>query len=111
MFNFCNQNDNNAFVQQNINSSYDFETVQKARKDLVGEIQAIIEYDEHIHTSTNKAAIQIWKDIRDEELVHVGKLMGLLNFLEPYQKQFVEEGIKEFNETISKWCRFASFLF
>jgi len=79
-----------------------FETLQKARHDLVGEIQAIMDYDNHIHTSTNKMAKLTWENIRNEELVHVGELLGLLNYLAPYQKQYVEDGVKEFNERLTK---------
>ena len=75
-----------------------FDTLQKARKDLIGEIQAVIEYDGHIHTSSDKAARQIWQSIKNEELVHVGELLALINYLEPNQKQYVEKGIAEFYE-------------
>ena len=80
----------------------DFDTLQKARKDLIGEIEAIIQYDEHLHKTNNELAKATWENIRDEELVHVGELLGLLNDLAPYQKQLVEEGWKEFRERIPK---------
>ncbi|NCB48488.1 MAG: hypothetical protein EOM55_02555 [Clostridia bacterium] len=79
-------------------ASSDFQTLQKARRDLIGEIQAIIDYDEHIYTSTNEVARQTWSDIKNEEIVHVGELLALLNYLDPAQKPFVEEGINEFGE-------------
>lgn len=79
-------------------SNENFTTLQKARKDLIGEIQAIIDYDEHIYSSTNQAAIHTWEHIRNEELNHVGELLALLNVLAPYQRNYVESGIKEFME-------------
>ncbi len=80
----------------------EFETVQSARKDLIGELDAIIQYDEHLHFTNNEVAKATWENIRNEELTHVGELLGLLFYLAPYQKQYVEQGIREFNERIKK---------
>ena len=86
----------------NQNGAGDFETLQNARKDLVGEIEAIIAYDDHLHKTNIDLAKQTWKNIRDEELTHVGELLGLLYYLAPYQKEFVEKGLSEFNERLNK---------
>lgn len=85
-----------------VNNHEQFVTLQKARHDLIGEIQAIMEYDDHIHSATNEMAQKTWQNIRDEELVHVGELLALLHYLAPYQKTFVEEGVKEFRERLNK---------
>ena len=79
-------------------ASKSFETLQKARQDLIGEIQAVIEYDAHIHSTNNSLARQTWISIKNEELVHIGELLGLLNYLDPEQKQFVQKGLSEFME-------------
>ena len=85
------------------NQNFDeFETLQQARKDLVGEIEAIMQYDEHIHSSNSLIAKQTWENIRNEELTHVGELLALINHLNPLQKPFVQNGIDEFNERINK---------
>ena len=89
---------NNSYT----NDIANFDELQKARKDLIGEIDAIIQYDEHIHNSTDKIAKKIWESIKNEELVHVGELLGLLNYLDKSQSNFVEKGIKEFNENALK---------
>lgn len=105
MFNYNNQNFS-TFNNQNTKSNNlrvgDFETLQNARKDLIGEIDAIIQYDNHLHNTDNELAKSTWENIRNEELVHVGELLGLLNYLAPYQREFVEEGVKEFNERLNK---------
>ena len=96
MFNF---NDKNGYSNYGLDATkveMQFNTLQKARKDLIGEIQAVIEYDEHIHTSADRLAIETWENIKHEELVHIGELLGLLNYLDPTQKQFVQKGITEF---------------
>lgn len=76
----------------------DFPTLQKARQDLIGELQAIVEYDDHVHTTDNDLARRTWQNIRDEELVHVGELLGLITYLGPYQIPLIEKGLKEFEE-------------
>ena len=95
-------NSNNNF-QNNITSSMmNFDTLQKARQDLIGEIQAVIEYDAHIHTTTVPLAREAFLHIKNEELVHVGELLALINYLDPSQKQYVEKGFSEFYEHQNK---------
>jgi len=79
-----------------------FETIQQARKDLMGEIEAIIQYDYHAASTQDNLARQTWIHIKEEELAHVGELLALLNLLDPSQKKFVEKGINEFNEMLNK---------
>ena len=95
----CNNQNNRCEKQCSPN---DFETLQNARKDLVGELDAIIQYDDHLHRTDNELAKSTWENIRDEELTHVGELLGLLYYIAPYQKAFVEKGLKEFNERMQK---------
>lgn len=93
MFNI--NNNYNADITPSIMS---FDTLQKARQDLIGEIQAVIEYDAHIHSTNDRLARQTWQGIKNEELVHVGELLALLNYLDPEQKPFVQKGFSEFYE-------------
>lgn len=48
---------------QNTNDMQTFQTIQKARTDLVGEINAIIEYEDHISSTNNMIAKQTWSII------------------------------------------------
>ncbi len=91
-------NAKNNYVNDITPSVMGFDTLQKARQDLIGEIQAVIEYDAHIHSTNNSVARQVWQHIKNEELVHVGELLGLINYLDPEQKQYVEKGLLEFLE-------------
>ena len=107
MFNYNNQpnnymGNNGSMRNNNQNNANDFETLQNARKDLVGELQAIIEYDDHLHKTNNEIAKATWENIRNEEITHVGELLGLLYYLAPYQKAFVEQGLNEFNDRLNK---------
>lgn len=80
------------------NDSKDFVTLQQARKDLIGEIDAIIQYDDHLHNTNNQLARETWRNIMSEEIVHVGELLALINYLDPSQLKHVQDGIKEFEE-------------
>ncbi len=107
MFNYNNQpnnymGNNGNMRNNNQNSANDFETLQNARKDLVGELQAIIEYDDHLHRTNNEIAKATLENIRNEEITHVGELLGLLYYLAPYQKAFVEQGLNEFSDRLNK---------
>ena len=96
MFNFMSQNPSQTIQTNNMNA--DFETLQKARKDLVGEIEAIMEYDNHIHTTNNALAKETWEHIKEEELHHVGELLALLKYLVVNQVKSVLAGFKEFDD-------------
>ena len=98
MFNFDNQYDYSNYSMELNNNVMQFNTLQKARQDLVGEIQAVIEYDTHIHSSNDRLAIETWQNIKNEELAHIGELLGLINYLDPTQKQYVQKGLAEFME-------------
>lgn len=93
-----NHDDMNGPIS-NLNNS-DFETLQKARQDIIGELDAIIQYDNHLHSTNNNIAKETWEDIRNEELVHVGELLGLISYLAPYQKPLIEQGQREFEERL-----------
>lgn len=84
------------------NNAENFETLQNARKDLIGELDAIIQYDNHLHATNVEIAKSTWENIRNEELVHVGELLGLIFYLAPYQKQLVKKGWQEFNERLNQ---------
>lgn len=102
-----NYNQNGSFLNNGNrnnppNPSGDFETLQNARKDLIGELDAIIQYDDHLHRTNTEIAKATWENIRNEELTHVGELLGLITYLGPYQKAFIEQGMREFEDRLKK---------
>ncbi|MBQ7373828.1 MAG: hypothetical protein IJW64_04610 [Clostridia bacterium] len=97
MFNY-----NTPYVYDSNGVMMNFDTLQKARQDLIGEIQAVIEYDAHIRSTNDKIAKETWTNIKNEELTHIGELLGLLNYLDPNQKQFVQKGLVEFSERLKQ---------
>lgn len=79
-----------------LNSGGDFLTIQNARKDLIGEIEAVIQYDNHIHETNDQQTINTLKRIKQDELMHIGELLALLNYLDATQTIFVQKGVEEF---------------
>ena len=71
---------------------------QNTRLDIIGELDAIIQYETHINSSVDPVYRSTLQDIVNEEKVHVGQLFGLLFMLEPASKEFFEKGLNEFTK-------------
>lgn len=84
-------------ILDNQNKTNTFLTVQNAREDIIGELDAIIQYENHLSQTTDSAAQTTIKDIAKEEKLHVGQLFGLLFSLDPESKVQFEKGLEEFN--------------
>lgn len=84
----------------NITNSFesDFMTAQNCREDIIGELAAITQYENHYNSTDDQVARATILDIMNEEKVHVGQLFGLLFKLDPVAKMKFEEGFKEFME-------------
>ena len=52
------------------------------REDLIGELQAINQYQDHIDSLENEEAIHILEHIRDDEKEHVAELTKLIRMLD-----------------------------
>ena len=74
-----------------------FKTAQDVRADIIGELEAIIQYENNIVSSDNQKAIQTWTDIVNEEKLHVGQLFALLFTLDPVFREMFEKGMNEFH--------------
>jgi len=88
-------------TKESIGIENNFSTTQKAMADLMGELEAIIDYDNHIAESSNDVAKRTWTHIRNEELHHVGELIGLLEYLSPTFKTHVTMGKQEFLNSLN----------
>lgn len=77
-------------------------TIQNCREDIIGELDAIIQYANHYYATEDLVTRATILDIMDEEKLHVGQLFGLLFSLDPTSKTQFEEGIKEFEELKDK---------
>jgi rubrerythrin len=68
--------------------------LEMLREDLVAELQAINQYQEHIDTMDDEDAIKVLEHIRDDEKEHVAELTKLINKIDPLQAEmFKKEGL------------------
>jgi len=67
--------------------------LEMLREDLVGELQAINQYEAHIDMLDSDEARAVLEHIRDDEKEHVAELTKLIQKLDPVQKaKFKKEG-------------------
>lgn len=78
------------------------ELAQAIRIDIAAELEAIFLYDAHIHATDDLFAKEVLRDIRDEEKVHVGQLLRLVDYLEPEGVEFFLEGNQEAEELLDE---------
>ena len=68
------------------------ELAQAIRADIIGEFDAIMQYEQHIMETDNEVAKTVWTDIRNEEMVHVGELLTLLAYIDPSEEIYFAQG-------------------
>ena len=61
------------------------------REDLIGELQAINQYQEHILDLENEEAVNTLEHIIEEEKEHVAELLRLIQNLDPVQAEKFKE--------------------
>ena len=80
----------------------DEELVRAIRFMVASEYEAIQLYVQLAESTENKLAVEVLKDIANEERVHAGEFLRLLRELAPDEEQFYAEGAKEVEEEIAK---------
>ncbi|MGD1815643.1 MAG: ferritin family protein [Pleomorphochaeta sp.] len=78
------------------------ELVRSIRFMIAAEYEAIQLYMQLAESTDNQLAIDVLKDIADEERVHAGEFLRLLHELDPNEAKFYAEGAQEVEEEISK---------
>lgn len=61
--------------------------LEMLRADLIAELQAINQYQEHIEALEDEQAIRVLEHIRDDEKEHVAELVKLIQMLDPVQAE------------------------
>jgi len=61
--------------------------LEMLREDLVGELRAINQYQEHIETMESEEAAAALEHIIEEEKEHVAELLKLISLLDPVQAE------------------------
>ena len=80
----------------------DAELIRAIRFMIAAEYEAIQLYMQLAESTDNQLAIEVLKDIADEERVHAGEFLRLLYELEPEEAKFYAEGAEEVEEEIKK---------
>ena len=80
----------------------DAELIRSIRFMVAGEYEATQLYMQLAESTTNQLAIEVLKEIADEELVHVGEFLRLLRELAPDEEKLYAKGAKEVEEKIKK---------
>ncbi len=80
----------------------DQELIRSIRFMIAAEYEAIQLYMQLAESTDNKLAIEVLKDIADEERVHAGEFLRLLKELDPDEESFYAEGAEEVEEEIEK---------
>lgn len=71
------------------------------RKGMIAELETVNDYRKMQEECESEEAKQIFADIIDEELIHVGEFMATIDRLCPHQDQKISEGKKEAVEKLS----------
>jgi rubrerythrin len=78
------------------------ELIRAIRFMVAAEYEAIQLYMQLAESIDNKLAIEVLKDIADEERVHAGEFLRLLKELAPDEERLYAEGAEEVEEEIEK---------
>lgn len=78
------------------------ELIRAIRFAVAAEYEAIQLYTQLAESIDNELAIKVLEDIADEERVHVGEFLRLLNELDSKEDKFYAEGAKEVEEEIER---------
>jgi len=78
------------------------ELIRAIRFMVAAEYEAVQLYMQLAESTDNKLAIEVLKDIADEERVHAGEFLRLLKELAPDEEKFYNEGAQEVEEEIEK---------
>ena len=80
----------------------DAELIRAIRFMVSAEYEAIQLYLQLAESTDNQLAIDVLRDIADEERIHAGEFLRLLHELAPDEQKLYDEGNKEVQEMIDK---------
>jgi rubrerythrin len=80
----------------------DAELIRAIRFMVAAEYEAVQLYMQLAESTNNPLAVEVLKDIADEERVHAGEFLRLLHELAPDEEKFYAEGTEEVEEMIEE---------
>ena len=78
------------------------ELIRAIRFMIAAEYEAVQLYMQLAESVDDTLAIEVLKDIADEERVHAGEFLRLLRHLDPEEEKFYAEGAQEVEEFIQE---------
>ncbi len=78
------------------------ELIRAIRFSVAAEYEAVQLYMQLAESIDNKLAVEVLKDVADEERVHAGEFLRLLYELAPDEERFYSEGAAEVEAEIKK---------
>jgi len=78
------------------------ELVRAVRFMISAEYEAIQLYMQLAESTDNELAVEVLKDVADEERIHAGEFLRLLRELAPDEEKFYAEGATEVEEEIQE---------
>ena len=78
------------------------ELIRAIRFMIAAEYEAVQLYMQLAESTDNKLAVEILKDIADEERVHAGEFLRVLHELAPNEQKLYDEGSQEVQEMIDE---------
>jgi rubrerythrin len=76
------------------------ELIRAIRFLIASEYEAVQMYTQLAESTDNKIAIEVLREIADEERVHAGEFLRLLHELSPDEAKLYDQGAKEVEELI-----------
>lgn len=72
----------------------DTKLLKMLREDLIGELEAINQYQEHMDLANNEEAKHVWEHIMNDEKEHVAELVKFIRQVDPVEEEkFQKEGL------------------
>jgi rubrerythrin len=81
------------------------ELIRAIRYSIAAEYEAVQLYMQLAESIDDRLAVEILKDIADEERVHAGEFLRLLTHLAPEEPELYAEGVEEVEEIMKKLDR------
>lgn len=79
------------------------ELIRAVRFMVAAEYEAVQLYMQLAESTDNRLAVEVLKDIANEERVHAGEFLRLLKELAPDEEMYYKEGAQEVEEEIAKF--------
>jgi len=84
------------FAGDNLGRKYTMdELIIAVRFSIAAEYEAVQFYEQVMNATDDKKVLAIFKDIAEEEIMHAGQFISLLEQISPEDKKKYEEGFKE----------------